>query len=221
MPKIKTKLLSILCAFLIVLGLAIPASAMASQLVVHTLADGAPKDGASYEVLNYNGVILAFTPSGDGRYNLGGSTSSLPSSGGSLHIFGLEEGSYTVRQTAVPSGYEKSNPDTKPAYVRIDQTADCYFSLTTTATNPTPPPAATAGSIRIVNSDAQTGAGLQNGVFAIFDETGGKLQEVTTGFLGEILLSNLPAGRYAIVQMKAAEGYSVAPQVHRQRDGRK
>ena len=61
MPKIKTKLLSILCAFFIVLGIAILASAMSQQLVIHTLDAGSPKDGATYEVLNYNGVILTFT----------------------------------------------------------------------------------------------------------------------------------------------------------------
>ena len=65
------------------------------------------------------------------------------------------------------------------------------------------------GSLTINKVDADTGAALSGVTYRLFDASGNKVADVTTGADGRAVLSDLPLGSYSYQEISAPEGYVV------------
>ena len=65
------------------------------------------------------------------------------------------------------------------------------------------------GSLTINKVDADTGAALSGVTYRLFDASGNKVAEVTTGADGKAVFSDLPLGSYSYQEISAPEGYVV------------
>ena len=214
------RLFAALLSLMLLLCLGIPALAVPqgdySVLIIHTTEGRTPTDGATYEILNFSGAVVGFTKDASGEYEYGGSVTELPTVGGSFVAYGLPDGTYTIRQKTVPSGYDKSDP--KTAYVEHLKTANSYFSLNKTPATPdptpdptptptpTPEPSAT-GRIAVTVIDATTGKGIADAEIAIYDSNNNVIERITTDRYGEAFSKTLTAGSYAVRQTSAPSGY--------------
>ena len=65
------------------------------------------------------------------------------------------------------------------------------------------------GSLTINKVDADTGAALSGVTYRLFDASGNKVADVTTGTDGRAVFSDLPLGSYSYQEISAPEGYVV------------
>ena len=65
------------------------------------------------------------------------------------------------------------------------------------------------GSLTINKEDADTGAALSGVTYRLFDASGNKVADVTTGADGKTVFSDLPLGSYSYQEISAPEGYVV------------
>ena len=65
------------------------------------------------------------------------------------------------------------------------------------------------GSLTINKVDADTGAALSGVTYRLFDASGNKVADVTTGADGKAVFSDLPLGSYSYQEISAPEGYVV------------
>ena len=65
------------------------------------------------------------------------------------------------------------------------------------------------GSLTINKVDADTGAALSGVIYRLFDASGNKVADVTTGADGRAVFSDLPLGSYSYQEISAPEGYVV------------
>ena len=63
------------------------------------------------------------------------------------------------------------------------------------------------GSLTINKEDADTGAALSGVTYRLFDASGNKVADVTTGADGKTVFSDLPLGSYSYQEISAPEGY--------------
>ncbi len=125
---------------------------------------------------------------------------------GYVHITGLEDGKYLLREIKAPEGYLLDN-ERKTVYVRYGGSSEIRWENT-----------AVRGQIQIVKKSADynsinglpAGTLLEGAVFEVYNErTGNKVDTITSGANGLAVSKALPLGRYTIREVKAPANYTV------------
>lgn len=139
-------------------------------------------DGASFEVRNSDNIVVA--------------TESVDASG-TTFVENLKAGKYTVKEIIVPDGWT-SRTLTQTVTVGKDGNATVKFVHTNKS------------ALVITLIDAQTKAPIAGGQFELRDAKGDVVMtNLITDMSGNITVPSLDAGRYTVVQIKTAEGYSI------------
>ena len=123
--------------------------------------------------------------------------SDVTKNGGMIDVKDVTEGLWSFVETEAPAGY---CADSTPISVYVD-TTDGDKQYTVTATNYELP------SMKIIKTDAQTGAPIPGTVLSIKSVTGSYSTSVTTGSDGSATLSALPAGVYVVREESVPEPY--------------
>ena len=118
---------------------------------------------------------------------------------GEIHIENAATGLWTFVETAAPSGY-CVDPTPKSVYVDVTEGDREY---TVAAVNYEKP------DMKIIKTDAQTGAPILGTVLSIKSVTGSYSTSVTTGTDGSATLSAIPAGVYVVREESVPEPYIV------------
>ena len=126
--------------------------------------------------------------------------SDVTENGGIIEVKDVTKGLWSFVEAEAPAGY---CADPTPISVYVD-TTDGDKQYTVTAENYELP------SMKIIKTDAQTGAPISNAVFSIKSVTGSYSTSVTTGSDGSATLSELPAGVYVVREESAPEPYVVS-----------
>ena len=119
---------------------------------------------------------------------------------GEIHIENAATGLWTFVETAAPSGY-CVDPTPKSVYVDVTEGDREY---TVAAVNYEKP------DMKIIKTDAQTGAPILGTVLSIKSVTGSYSTSVTTGTDGSATLSAIPAGVYVVREESVPEPYIVS-----------
>lgn len=139
-------------------------------------------DGAAFEIINSENIVVD-------TVNVGVT--------GIAFIENLKAGVYTVKQTKVPAGWTSR---TMSQTVTIGQTGDATLKFVHT----------NKSSLVVTLVDAQTKAPIAGGVFELRDSKGNVVKSnLITDDAGLITVPSLNAGRYTLVQISTAEGYSI------------
>ena len=123
--------------------------------------------------------------------------SDVTKNGGMIEVKDVTEGLWSFVETEAPAGY---CADSTPISVYVD-TTDGDKQYTVTATNYELP------SMKIIKTDAQTGAPIPSTVLSIKSVTGSYSTSVTTGTDGSATLPALPAGVYVVREESVPEPY--------------
>ncbi|MBD0708268.1 MULTISPECIES: SpaA isopeptide-forming pilin-related protein [unclassified Streptomyces] len=91
----------------------------------------------------------------------------------------VETGTYYWQETAAPPGYDLPSPAVFGPLVLTEGNAEAGVSVTAEDTRSVVPP--TTGDVRVVKTDADTGAVLQGATFRLWEETNGVAGLQTTG----------------------------------------
>ena len=126
--------------------------------------------------------------------------SDVTKNGGVLEVNNVTEGLWSFVETEAPAGY---CADPTPISVYVD-TTDGDKQYTVTTTNYELP------SMKIIKTDAQTGAPIPNTVLSIKSVTGSYSTSVTTGSDGSATLSSIPADVYVVREESVPEPYIVS-----------
>ena len=126
--------------------------------------------------------------------------SDVTQNGGIIEVKDVTKGLWSFVETEAPAGY---CADSTPISVYVD-TTDGNKQYTVTATNYELP------SMKIIKTDAQTGAPIPGTVLSIKSVTGSYSTSVTTGSDGSATLSALPAGVYVVREESVPEPYIVS-----------
>ena len=126
--------------------------------------------------------------------------SDVTKNGGIIEVKDVTKGLWSFVETEAPAGY---CADSTPISVYVD-TTDGDKQYTVTATNYELP------SMKIIKTDAQTGAPIPGTVFSVKSVTGSYSTSITTGTDGSATLSALPAGVYVVREESAPEPYVVS-----------
>ena len=126
--------------------------------------------------------------------------SDVTKNGGMIEVKDVTEGLWSFVETEAPAGY---CADSTPISVYVD-TTDGNKQYTVTATNYELP------SMKIIKTDAQTGAPIPGTVLSIKSVTGSYSTSVTTGTDGSATLSAIPAGVYVVREESVPEPYIVS-----------
>lgn len=110
----------------------------------------------------------------------------------------LPQGRYSYQEISAPSGYVVD--DTK-YQINITATA---LNITAKRTN-----ALAKGSLTINKVDAETGKALAGVTYRLYDSTGEKVADATTGADGKAVFADLPQGKYSYQEISAPSGYVV------------
>ena len=119
---------------------------------------------------------------------------------GEIHIENAATGLWSFVETAAPDGY-CVDPTPKSVYVDVTEGDREY---TVAAINYEKP------DMKIIKTDAQTGAPIPGTVFSIKSVTGSYSTSVTTGTDGSATLSTIPAGVYVVREESVPEPYIVS-----------
>lgn len=111
----------------------------------------------------------------------------------------LDAGSYYLRELEAPDGYERSEK-------RINFSIKAGETTEKTVKNSKEDSDEDTGTLVIFKEDKDTGDGLKNAVFGIYDSDGDKIDEVETGRDGTAKL-DLDTGSYYLRELSAPEGY--------------
>ena len=126
--------------------------------------------------------------------------SDVTKNGGMIEVKDVTEGLWSFVETEAPAGY---CADSIPISVYVD-TTDGDKQYTVTATNYELP------SMKIIKTDAQTGAPIPSTAFSVKSVTGSYSTSVTTGSDGSATLSDIPADVYVVREESAPEPYVVS-----------
>ena len=126
--------------------------------------------------------------------------SDVSKNGGMIEVKDVTEGLWSFVETEAPAGY---CADSTPISVYVD-TTDGDKQYTVTATNYELP------SMKIIKTDAQTGAPIPSTVFSVKSVTGSYSTSVTTGSDGSATLSDMPADVYVVREESVPEPYIVS-----------
>ena len=126
--------------------------------------------------------------------------SDVSKNGGMIEVKDVTEGLWSFVETEAPAGY---CADSTPISVYVD-TTDGDKQYTVTATNYELP------SMKIIKTDAQTGAPIPSTVFSVKSVTGSYSTSVTTGSDGSATLSDVPADVYVVREESVPEPYIVS-----------
>lgn len=122
---------------------------------------------------------------------------------GIVEIYLLPPGTYTVRETAAPPGYQVDNT---PISFTIPSSADGEVPMVTLGNVVNH---RVTGLVTIRKVDADTGAPLAGAVFQLLDQNGNEITRVTTDQNGEATVTNLSPGTYHFVEISAPYGYQI------------
>ena len=126
--------------------------------------------------------------------------SDVTKNGGMIEVKDVTEGLWSFVESEAPAGY---CADSTPISVYVD-TTDGDKQYTVTATNYELP------SMKIIKTDAQTGAPIPGTVLSIKSVTGSYSTSVTTGSDGSATLSDIPADVYVVREESVPEPYVVS-----------
>ena len=126
--------------------------------------------------------------------------SDVTKNGGMIEVKDVTEGLWSFVETEAPAGY---CADSTPISVYVD-TTDGDKQYTVTATNYKLP------DMKIIKTDAQTGAPIPGTVLSIKSATGSYSTSVTTGPDGSAALSSIPADVYVVREESVPEPYIVS-----------
>lgn len=107
----------------------------------------------------------------------------------------LSVGSYSLRQTVAPSGYQIN--DSRQS-----------FTISTAPVNIEIKNTKSKGTAKIITTDAQ-GKRLAGASYSVYQDSGVKVSDITSDANGEATLNNLDVGKYYLMQTKAPAGYQV------------
>ena len=110
----------------------------------------------------------------------------------------LPQGKYSYQEISAPSGYVV---DSTKYQITITATA---LNVTQKRTN-----ALAKGSLTINKVDADTGKALAGVTYRLYDSTGKKVTDVTTGADGKAVFKDLAQGKYSYQEISAPSGYVV------------
>ena len=110
----------------------------------------------------------------------------------------LPQGRYSYQEISAPSGYVV---DSTKYQINITATA---LNITAKRTN-----ALAKGSLTINKVDAETGKALAGVTYRLYDSTGEKVADATTGADGKAVFADLPQGKYSYQEISAPSGYVV------------
>lgn len=116
-------------------------------------------------------------------------------------VAGLElpVGDYYLRELEAPDGYERTEK-------RINFSIKAGETTEKTIKNSKEDFDGDTGTLVIIKEDKDTGDGLRNAVFGVYDSDGDKIDEVETGRDGTAEL-DLDAGSYYLRELEAPDGY--------------
>ena len=126
--------------------------------------------------------------------------SDVTKNGGIIEVKDVTEGLWSFVETEAPAGF---CADPTPISVYVD-TTDGDKQYTVTAANYELP------SMKIIKTDAQTGAPIPGTVLSIKSVTGSYSTSVTTGSDGSAILSDMPADVYVVREESVPEPYVVS-----------
>jgi hypothetical protein len=118
---------------------------------------------------------------------------------GKIHLSGLAEGWYTIKETAAPFGYLIVNK-AKDVYLEGDSIVDVRFA------NRRRP------ALEIIKIDAETKQPLAGAKFRVWETESLTVAEYTTDANGRILIPNLDEKIYSVEEIIAPEGYVLETQ---------
>ena len=110
----------------------------------------------------------------------------------------LLQGRYSYQEISALSGYVV---DSTKYQINITATA---LNITAKRTN-----ALAKGSLTINKVDAETGKALAGVTYRLYDSTGEKVADATTGADGKAVFGDLPQGKYSYQEISAPSGYVV------------
>ena len=125
--------------------------------------------------------------------------SDVTKNGGIIEVKDVTKGLWSFVETEAPAGY---CADSAPISVYVD-TTDGDKQYTVTAENYELP------DMKIIKTDAQTGAPIPGTVFSVKSVTGSYSTSVTTGVDGSATLSSIPADVYVVREESVPEPYIV------------
>ena len=126
--------------------------------------------------------------------------SDVTKNGGMIEVKDVTEGLWSFVESEAPAGY---CADSTPISVYVD-TTDGDKQYTVTATNYELP------SMKIIKTDAQTGAPIPGTVLSIKSVTGSYSTSITTGTDGSATLPDIPADVYVVREESVPEPYVVS-----------
>ena len=150
--------------------------------ILKTDADsGAALAGAHFTLTNAAGTVVKEGDTG---------------SDGKLTLSGIPLGTYTLTETAAPTGYVLSS---SPIAIEVSSAGQ---TVSKTITNPR-----AVGSITIQKTDAQTGATLAGVHFRLTNSAGSTVREGDTQSDGTLTFTDVPLGSYTLTETATVSGY--------------
>lgn len=191
-------------------------------VLILTKSDAAtrePLDGATFRLLDENGLVVKLSKTDEGNYKPSpNGQETFTTKKGEASIRYLPSGSYTVEEVSAPDGYALDAPKS----VTVTDASDAAHPVRVTMQD-------MPLALEFRKVDAENGAALDGCVFSLKDAEGNvvKLKKVSEGVYtpdrngevtfttkdGSATIAHINPGKYAISETGAAEGYALAEEV--------